>query len=130
MAVTNNPVGSTIRLNLITGLNPQGGPIISQKSLSNVKSAATDQVLFDRQPATASPVALGGAMREERIPGQQRLASAARLPLRLTRSMSGRRGHGPETPACMAGAGALTRGNAKGERAGGGPDLVGWPVCW
>lgn len=47
MAVIKTPVVSTIRLSLITGLNPQGGPIFKQTSLSYVKTDALDQDLFD-----------------------------------------------------------------------------------
>lgn len=47
MAVTKSPIISTIRLSLIIGLNPQGGPILRQTSLNNVKTSAADQDLFD-----------------------------------------------------------------------------------
>lgn len=47
MAVTKTPVGSIIRLSLVTGLDAQGGPILRNTSLSNVKPAALDQDLFD-----------------------------------------------------------------------------------
>ena len=47
MAVTKTPIVSTIRLSLITGLDDQGGPILRTTSLSNVKSAAVDQDLFE-----------------------------------------------------------------------------------
>ena len=47
MAVTKNPVNSTIRLSLVIGLNATGGPILRNTSLSNVKTEAIDQDLFD-----------------------------------------------------------------------------------
>jgi hypothetical protein len=47
MAVTKNPVNSTIRISLVIGLNATGGPILRNASLSNVKSEAVDQDLFD-----------------------------------------------------------------------------------
>ncbi len=47
MAVIKTPIGSTIRLSLVTGTNAQGAPIIKQTSISNVKAAAADQDLFD-----------------------------------------------------------------------------------
>lgn len=47
MAVTKTPVNSTIRLSLVTGLNELGAPILKQTNLSNVKSNALDQDLFD-----------------------------------------------------------------------------------
>jgi hypothetical protein len=47
MAVTKTPIGSTIRLSLVTGLDELGAPILRTTSLSNVKSAAADQDLFD-----------------------------------------------------------------------------------
>jgi hypothetical protein len=47
MAVNKTPVGSTIRLSLVTGTNEQGAPILRQTNLSNLKSNASDQDLFD-----------------------------------------------------------------------------------
>ncbi len=47
MAVINSPVNSTIRLSLVTGLTAQGSPILKQTNLSNVKSSAVDQDIFD-----------------------------------------------------------------------------------
>lgn len=47
MAVTKNPVVSTIRLSLVTGTTAQGDPILKQTSLNNVKTGAADQDLFD-----------------------------------------------------------------------------------
>ena len=47
MAVIKTPVNSTIRLSLVTGLTEQGGPILKQMNLSNVKSDAVDQDLVD-----------------------------------------------------------------------------------
>jgi Protein of unknown function (DUF1659). len=54
MAVTKTPVGSTIRLSLVTGLDAQGGPVLRNTSLSNVKPAALDQDLFDVANALVS----------------------------------------------------------------------------
>ncbi|HWQ71818.1 MAG TPA: DUF1659 domain-containing protein [Desulfitobacteriaceae bacterium] len=53
MAVTKTPVGSTIRLSLVTGLDAQGGPVLRTTSLGNVKPAALDQDLFDVANALA-----------------------------------------------------------------------------
>ncbi|AHF07259.1 DUF1659 domain-containing protein [Desulfitobacterium metallireducens] len=47
MAVSKTPVTSSIRLSLVTGLDTQGAPILKQTNLSNVKSNALDQDLFD-----------------------------------------------------------------------------------
>jgi len=47
MAVNKTPLASTIRLSLVTGTNEQGAPILRQTNLSNIKSAAADQDLFD-----------------------------------------------------------------------------------
>jgi len=47
MAVTNVPVGSVLRLQLQTGVDGNGDPIIRSKSLSNVKTDALDQDVFD-----------------------------------------------------------------------------------
>lgn len=47
MAVIKNPVNSTIRLSLVTGLTEQGSPILKQMNLSNVKFDAVDQDLVD-----------------------------------------------------------------------------------
>lgn len=47
MAVTKTPVTSNIRLSLVTGLNEQGAPILRQTNLSNVKSDALDQDMYD-----------------------------------------------------------------------------------
>lgn len=47
MAVNNVPVGSVLRLQLQTGVDGNGDPIIRNKSLSNVKPDALDQNVFD-----------------------------------------------------------------------------------
>ncbi len=47
MAVNNVPVGSVLRLQLQTGVDGNGDPIIRNKSLSNVKPDALDQDVFD-----------------------------------------------------------------------------------
>lgn len=54
MAVTKTPVSSTIRLSLVTGLTELGAPILKQTNLSNVKSNAIDQDLFDVANAIVS----------------------------------------------------------------------------
>lgn len=45
---------STLRLELQTGINTSGNPVIRRKSLSNVKPAASDQDLYDVAAALAS----------------------------------------------------------------------------
>ncbi len=47
MAVNNVPVGSVLRLQLQTGIDDNGNPIVRNKSLSNVKTDALDQDIFD-----------------------------------------------------------------------------------
>jgi hypothetical protein len=47
MPVGKYPVSSTIRLNLVTGLTEQGNPIIKQTNLSNVKTNAVNQDIYD-----------------------------------------------------------------------------------
>lgn len=47
MPVMKTPVISTIRVSLVTGLTPSGGPILRNTNLSNVKPNAADQDLFD-----------------------------------------------------------------------------------
>jgi len=47
MAVNNVPVGSVLRLQLQTGIDGNGNPIVRNKSLSNVKTDALDQDIFD-----------------------------------------------------------------------------------
>ncbi|HBX22198.1 MAG TPA: DUF1659 domain-containing protein [Desulfotomaculum sp.] len=53
MAVNNVPVGSVLRLQLQTGVDGNGDPIIRNKSLSNVKADALDQNVFDVAQALA-----------------------------------------------------------------------------
>lgn len=53
MAVNNVPVGATLRLQLQTGVDGNGDPIIRNKSLTNVKAAALDQDIFDVAQALA-----------------------------------------------------------------------------
>lgn len=69
MAVSKNPVVSTIRLSLVTGLTPQGSPILRLTSLSNVKPAAADQDLFDVANALVG-------LQEYQLEGIQRLDTA------------------------------------------------------
>lgn len=47
MAVNNVPVGSALRLQLQTGIDGNGDPVIRNKSLTNVKPDALDQDVFD-----------------------------------------------------------------------------------
>jgi len=47
MAVNNVPVGSVLRPQLQTGIDDNGNPIVRNKSLSNVKTDALDQDIFD-----------------------------------------------------------------------------------
>ncbi|KJS12619.1 MAG: hypothetical protein VR67_07635 [Peptococcaceae bacterium BRH_c8a] len=53
MAVNNVPVGSVLRLQLQTGVDGNGDPVIRNKSLSNVKADALDQNVFDVAQALA-----------------------------------------------------------------------------
>lgn len=69
MAVTKNPVVSTIRLSLVTGLTTQGSPILKQTSLSNVKTGAADQDLFDVANALIG-------LQEYQLEGIQRIDTA------------------------------------------------------
>ncbi|WP_066633286.1 DUF1659 domain-containing protein [Desulfolucanica intricata] len=47
MAVENVPVGTTLRLQFQTGVDVNGNPVFRNKSLSNVKTDALDQNIFD-----------------------------------------------------------------------------------
>lgn len=47
MAVVKTPLGSTLRLIMETGIDPNGKPIMKNRNYSNVKPTATDQELFD-----------------------------------------------------------------------------------
>ncbi|MFA7467242.1 MAG: DUF1659 domain-containing protein [Desulfotomaculaceae bacterium] len=47
MAVDKIATGSTLRLQLQTGVDGNGDPIIRSKSLTNVKPEAQDQDIFD-----------------------------------------------------------------------------------
>jgi hypothetical protein len=47
MAVTKVPAGSVLRLELQTGVDEGGNPVIRNRNLSNAKPAALDQDLYD-----------------------------------------------------------------------------------
>jgi len=47
MAVVGMPLSSTLVVVYQTGLTPAGGPVLKQKSLSDVKSNATEQAVYD-----------------------------------------------------------------------------------
>ena len=47
MAVNKVPASSVLKLEVQTGLDEGGNPVFRNKSLSNAKSAAADQDLFD-----------------------------------------------------------------------------------
>jgi len=47
MAVVGMPLNSTLVVVYQTGLTPAGGPVLRQKSLSDVRSDATEQAVFD-----------------------------------------------------------------------------------
>ncbi|HEY8909081.1 MAG TPA: DUF1659 domain-containing protein [Desulfosporosinus sp.] len=47
MAVTASAKDTLMVVTVQTGLTAQGSPILSQRSIANVKSAATDQEVFD-----------------------------------------------------------------------------------
>ena len=53
MAVENVPVGTTLRLQLQTGVDGNGNPVFRNKSLNNVKPEALDQDIFDVAQALA-----------------------------------------------------------------------------
>jgi hypothetical protein len=47
MAVIASAKDTLMVVTVQTGLNAQGSPILSQRSIANVKAAATDQDVFD-----------------------------------------------------------------------------------
>ena len=47
MAVVGIPLSSTLVVVYQTGLTPAGGPVLRQKSLSDVKSDATEQAVYE-----------------------------------------------------------------------------------
>ncbi|MFA4885982.1 MAG: DUF1659 domain-containing protein [Desulfotomaculaceae bacterium] len=53
MAVSKVPANSVLRLELQTGVNSSGNPVYRNKNLTNAKSAASDQDLFDVATALA-----------------------------------------------------------------------------
>jgi len=53
MAVSKIPANSALRLELRVGTDPEGNPVYRNRSLNNVKPAATDQDLFDVANALA-----------------------------------------------------------------------------
>ncbi len=53
MAVNKVPTGTVLKLEFNVGIGAGGNPVYRTKSLNNVKSAATDQALFDVAAAVA-----------------------------------------------------------------------------
>ena len=51
MAVVGTPLSSTLVVVYQTGLTPSGGPVLRQKSLSDVISDATEQAVYDAAQA-------------------------------------------------------------------------------
>ena len=51
MAVVGIPLNSTLVVVYQTGLTPAGGPVLSQKSLSDVRSDATEGALYNAAQA-------------------------------------------------------------------------------
>ena len=51
MAVVGTPLSSTLVVVYQTGLTPAGGPVLRQKSLSDVRSDATEQAVYDAAQA-------------------------------------------------------------------------------
>ncbi|MHB1419747.1 MAG: DUF1659 domain-containing protein [Bacillota bacterium] len=47
MAVVVTPVGSTLRLQVQTGTDPQGSPVLANRTYNRIKPAATDQDVLD-----------------------------------------------------------------------------------
>ena len=47
MAVVGTPLSSTLVVVYQTGLTPSGGPVLRQKSLSDVRSDAAEQAIYD-----------------------------------------------------------------------------------
>lgn len=47
MAVVGTPLSSTLVVVYQTGLTPAGGPVLRQKSLSDVRANATEQAVYD-----------------------------------------------------------------------------------
>jgi hypothetical protein len=54
MAVNKVPANSILRLELQTGVNGSGNPVYRNRSLTNAKTTATDQDLFDVATSLAS----------------------------------------------------------------------------
>lgn len=54
MAVSKVPANSVLRLQLRVGVDANGSPVYRNRSLNNVKPAATDQDLFDVANALAA----------------------------------------------------------------------------
>lgn len=51
MAVVGIPLSSTLVVVYRTGLTPDGGPVLRQKSLSDVRSDATEQAVYEAAQA-------------------------------------------------------------------------------
>ena len=54
MAVVGMPLSSTLVVVYQTGLTPAGGPVLRQKSLSDVRSDAAEQAVYDAAHALFS----------------------------------------------------------------------------
>jgi hypothetical protein len=57
MAVTSIPLGSRIQLRLRTGFTQDGKPILRTRSYANLKSAASDEDLYQTGLEMARPAA-------------------------------------------------------------------------
>lgn len=53
MAVTSMPLGSALLVQVQTGVDGSGNPVVRTRRWSNVKAAATDQDVFDVANAIA-----------------------------------------------------------------------------
>ncbi len=51
MAVVGTPLNSTLVVVYQNGLTPAGGPVLGQKSLSDVRSDAAEQAVYDAAQA-------------------------------------------------------------------------------
>jgi hypothetical protein len=54
MAVVGIPLSSTLVVVYQTGVTPAGGPVLRQKSLSDVRSDATEQAVYEAAQALFS----------------------------------------------------------------------------
>jgi hypothetical protein len=62
MAVVEIPLNSTLVVVYQTGLTPAGGPVLRQKSLSDVRSDAAEQAVYDAAHALFGLAALASSV--------------------------------------------------------------------